>query len=152
MSGRFDELRLKNQTGFPIYLCGKEIANLLCSLLDPYGLTYTQFIIMTYLWETGGSNVKDASDALMLDPSTLTPILKKLEGKGYITRERDENDERNLMIKVTEAGEKLRIDVSAVPKKVKESLGLSSEETKTIRELMYKMLINLKKEKNNAGN
>ncbi len=147
MKQETDPLRLKNQTGFPIYLCAKEITNLMRGLLAPYELTYTQFIIMMYLWEIGESNLKDAADSLLLDPSTLTPVLKKLEAKGYVTKQRSQGDERNLTIKLTERGSELREKLSGLPLEIKQKLGLDSEETKIIRSLMTKMLNNIKKEK-----
>ena len=146
-----DSLKLRNQTGFPVYLCAKELFNEYNSLLEPYGLTYTQMIVMMYLWEVGDSSLKEASDALLLDPSTLTPILKRLEAKGYVSRERSAGDERSLIIKPTETGMKLREAASAVPGEAKKILGLTEDEEKTLRSLRYKALDNIERNKNNGS-
>ena len=140
-----DFLRLENQTCFPIYLCAKEISNSINSLLKPYGLTYPQFIIMMYLWEVGESNVTETADALLLDPSTVTPILKKLEIKGYVTRRRGDSDERTLHINVTKKGEELKDATSSLPGQAKDMLGLSKSEEEQLRTLTIKTLNNIKK-------
>ena len=147
-----DGLKLHNQTGFPVYLCAKQLYNKLNELLLPYDLTYTQMIVMMYLWEVGKSNVKEASEALLLDSSTLTPILKRLESKGYITRQRDEEDERSLTIKPTESGTSLKEEVSGIPAEANKILGLSQEESKTLRSLIYKALDNMERNRKNGGN
>ena len=105
---KYDSLTLKNQLCFPIYLCSKEIIRRYTPLLDDLDLTYTQYITMMYLWEHNTSNVKDISDALFLDSGTLTPLLKKLEAKEYITRTRSLKDERNLDVTITKKGLALR--------------------------------------------
>ena len=88
MEDKYEALKLKNQLCFPVYLCAKEIQRKYAPFLDKLNLTYTQYVVMMYFWEHGGSNVKAIGNALLLDPSTLTPLLKKLEAKGYITRTR----------------------------------------------------------------
>ena len=147
-----DGLKLHNQTGFPVYLCAKQLYNKLNELLLPYDLTYTQMIVMMYLWEVGESNVKEASEALLLDPSTLTPILKRLESKGYISRSRDGGDERILTIKATEKGYSLREAAAELPGEVHRIIGLTEEESKTLRSLIYKALDNMERDRKNGGN
>ena len=147
-----DGLKLHNQTGFPVYLCAKQLYNKLNELLMPYDLTYTQMIVMMYLWEVGESNVKEASEALLLDPSTLTPILKRLESKGYISRQRDEADERSLTIKPTENGMLLKKEVSGIPAEANKIFGLTQEESKALRSLIYKALDNMERDRKNGGN
>ena len=147
-----DDLKLRYQTGFPVYLCAKELYNRFNELLLPYDLTYTQAIVMTYLWEVGESNVRDASNALLLDPSTLTPLLKRLEGKGYISRQRDGNDERILTVRPTEKGMMLKNDISGIPAEAKNMLGLSAEELSTLRSLITKALNNIERNKRNGSN
>ena len=96
MAPKYEALRLQNQLCFPIYLCAKELVRRYDALLADLSLTYTQYLVMMYLWEQGRTNVRELSRCLMLDPSTLTPLLKKLEQKGFLTRTRDEADQRNL--------------------------------------------------------
>ena len=81
-----DRLLLKNQLCFPLYLCSKEIIRKYSPLLNELDLTYTQYIVMMYLWENKETNIKELGKTLILDSNTLTPLLKKLESKNYITR------------------------------------------------------------------
>ena len=146
MENIYDILKLKNQLCFPIYLCSKEIIRKYTPLLDELNLTYTQYVVMMYFWEKKESNVKDLGNTLILDSSTLTPLLKKLEKKGYITRARSSTDERNLIITITESGEKLKDKALSIPKKIGECLDLTDEEAKTLYSIIYKVLVNIEKE------
>ena len=139
-------LLLKNQVCFPIYLCSKEIIKKYNFLLKELNLTYTQYIVMMYFWEKKSSNVKEISRVLLLDSSTLTPLLKKLEFKGYITRERSLSDERNLEIKITSKGEKLKDKVISIPSKIGKCFDLTEEEIKTLYNRIYKVLLNIERE------
>ena len=141
-----DSLMLKNQLCFPIYLCSKEIIRRYTPLLSKLDLTYTQYIVMMYFWEIEKSNVKDIGKALMLDSSTLTPLLKKLEKKEYITRVRSTKDERNLEISITEKGLKLRNDALSIPENMAKCIDLSKEEAEKLYSLIYKVLLNVLKE------
>lgn len=146
MESKYDSLTLKNQLCFPIYLCSKEIIHKYTPLLEKLDLTYTQYIVMMYFWENKKSNVKDIGSALLLDSSTLTPLLKKLENKGYITRERSTKDERNLEISITEKGMLLRDDALMIPKQMEKCIDLSKEEAETLYKIIYKVLMNTLKE------
>ena len=140
---RYDSLKLKNQLCFPIYLCSKEIIRKYTPLLNELNLTYTQYIVMMYFWEVEESNLKDLGKTLMLDSSTLTPLLKKLELKGYIERKRNLNDERNLVIKLTKDGIGLRNKAIDIPSKMGKCVNLSDSEAKTLYSLIYKVLLNV---------
>ncbi len=140
---RYESLRLKNQLCYPLYLCSKEITRKYTEVLNEIDLTYTQYIVMMYFWERRTSNVKEIGEMMMLDPSTLTPVLKKLESKGYIKRERSVKDERVLMVTLTENGEKLREKALIVPKIMKDCYGLSSEESDELCRLAVKLLSNV---------
>lgn len=148
----YDSLKLKNQLCFPIYLCSKEIVRKYNNILKEYDLTYTQYIVMMYLWEKSETNVKDLGSTLLLDSSTLTPLLKKLEIKGYIVRNRAENDERNLIIKLTSDGEKLKDKVINVPDKISKCINLSNKEIEELYKLIYKTLLNVEKGEENENN
>ncbi len=128
-----------------MYLCGKELLNLYSALLQDLDLTYTQYVVMMYFWEKETSNVKRMSETLLLDPSTLTPVLKRLEQKCYLRRERSAADERNLTIVLTEEGLKLRERAMPVPVAMKDRLGLEDEEFVLLYRLLYKILHNIKK-------
>ena len=149
MEQKYEALTLKNQLCFPIYLCAKEIIRNYTPLLDEIGLTYTQYIVMMYFWEKETSNVKEIGNTLLLDSSTLTPLLKKLEAKGLITRARNADDERNLVIKITTQGIALRDKALDIPNQICQCLSLTQEETITLYQLINKLLKNTqtKKEK-----
>ena len=135
-----EELKLKNQLCFPLYVASKEVIKKYKPILDEVDLTYTQYITMMVLWEYGNINVKSLGDMLYLDSGTLTPLLKKLESKKYIKRHRDKNDERNLIISITNEGKELQNKVKNVPKKVSKCIDLSEEEAITLYKLLYKVL------------
>lgn len=147
MESKYDPLTLKNQLCFPIYLCSKEIIKKYTPELEKLDLTYTQYVVMMYFWEKEKSNVKEISKTLLIDSSTLTPLLKKLEGKGYITRARSAIDERNLDVEITKKGMDLRDAALSIPEKIGRCLDLSGEEAATLYKLIYKVLINTQKEK-----
>ncbi len=147
MGEMYEPLRLRNQLCFPIYLCAKELVRKYGDELNELGLTYTQYIVMMYFWEIGSSNVKELGAALLLDPSTLTPILKKLEAKGLITRKRLPEDERNLTITLTETGEAMRDMALGVSAKMYDRIGLNKQESEQLRTLINKVLNNVEKEK-----
>jgi DNA-binding MarR family transcriptional regulator len=140
-----DKLKLKNQLCFPIYLCSKEIIRKYTPLLNELDLTYTQYIVMMYFWEKEKSNVKEIGNTLLLDSSTLTPLLKKLENKGYITRERSSKDERNLEISLTKKGKELKSKAVDIPNKMGKCINLSEEDAITLYKLMNKVLMNVER-------
>ena len=146
MNNKYERLMLKNQLCFPIYLCSKELIRKYSPYLQKINLTYTQYIVMMYFWENKSSNVKTLGKTLMLDSSTLTPVLKKIESKGYIKRERNLEDERNLTLTLTEVGENLRDSALKIPDEVGKCVNLSHEEALTLYTLIYKVLNNVIKE------
>ena len=146
MDSKYDSLTLKNQLCFPIYLVAKEITKRYSYLLEELDLTYTQYIVMMYFWEKRTSNVKEIGNILLLDSSTLTPLLKKLEVKGYITRSRSLADERNLIVSITDKGLKLRDKALNIPVEMIKCVDLEEEEAKTLYEITNKILNNITKE------
>jgi len=139
----FDSLKLKDQLCFPLYACSRELIKTYKPHLDKMELTYTQYIVMMVLWEKKTTTVKELGTSLYLDSGTLTPLLKKLEARGYITRKRSEEDERNLIVSLTPDGEKLRDSALHIPAAVYSSSGLKPEEAQTLYELLYKVLGNI---------
>lgn len=146
METKYNSLKLKNQLCYPIYLCSKEIIRRYTPFLKEINLTYTQYIVMMYFWEVKTSNVKEISKTLVIDSATLTPLLKKLEKKEYITRKKSTKDERNLEIKITEKGLKLRDKAINIPEKMAQCIDLSKEEAEYLYKIIYKILINIEKE------
>ncbi len=137
---KYEALKLENQLCFPLYACSKEIVRRYKPFLDALDLTYTQYIAMMVMWESKQLSVKELGDKLYLDSGTLTPVLKKLESKGYITRRRSGEDERVLLVSITEAGSKLREEAAGVPPKMKKCLNICPEEFEELYKLLYKVL------------
>ena len=139
-SQKYAPLKLENQLCFPLYACARETIRLYKPFLDELDLTYTQYISMLVLWEKGSITVKELGSSLYLDSGTLTPLLKKLEAKGLITRKRSKEDERNLIISITKAGNMLKDKALHVPTEIAKCVLLDSEEALTLYRLLYKML------------
>jgi DNA-binding MarR family transcriptional regulator len=137
----YEQLKLENQLCFPLYAAAKEVVRKYKPFLDELDLTYTQYIAMMVLWEHESMNVKELGSKLYLDSGTLTPLLKKLEAKGYITRCRCKEDERNLIIQITPQGDALKEKAAAIPDQMTEKwVNLSKEEIKTTYHSLYKLL------------
>ena len=141
---RYKALYLENQLCFPLYACAKEVTRQYRPFLDRYGLTYTQYIALLALWEYGPMHLDELGEKLMLDSGTLTPLLKKLEEKGYLIREKDPEDKRNLILSVSEKGFALREEALAIPGQIGSCLHLSKEEALTLYHLLYKTINNMK--------
>jgi len=144
MEKKFEQLRLEHQLCFPLYACAKEIVRLYKPMLDPLDLTYTQYIAMMVLWEKRELTVKELGDTLWLDSGTLTPVLKKLEAKGYLTRRRSDADERSVLLALTEAGLALREQAADIPARVGCCVRLAPEEARQLYALLYKVLDGLR--------
>ena len=141
-----DSLRLENQLCFPLYAASREVVKRYRPHLDALGLTYTQYIAMMVLWEKQSVTVKELGEALYLDSGTLTPLLKKMEAKGLITRRRSEEDERSLIVRLTDEGLALREKALAVPPKISACVSLEPGAAMTLYGLLYKLLKNLSEE------
>ena len=137
---------LEKQLIFPLYLCSKEVIRVYNILLNKIDLTYTQFIVMQYFWNKKTSNVKEIGKIMLLDSSTLTPLLKKLEKKGLITRKKSNLDERNLVLELTKKGIALKEEAAKIPEKMEIICGLNKKETEEMRNLGCKLLQNIEKE------
>ena len=137
---RNDALKLENQICFPLYAAAREVVKLYRPYLEELDLTYTQYIAMMVFWEVKKINVKELGKRLFLDSGTLTPVLKSIEHKGYVKRARSSEDERVLIVEITEAGEALKKRATGIPAKVAEALGLSEAEAETLYNTLYKVL------------
>ncbi|MCR4940202.1 MAG: MarR family transcriptional regulator [Treponemataceae bacterium] len=118
MENDFNPLSLDNQLCFALYVCSKEIIRKYSPILEPLGLTYTSYITLLCLWEKDNVPVKELGKRLFLDSGTLTPLLKKMEGQGILTRTRSQNDERTVFIKLTEEGKALREKCKDIPRQM----------------------------------
>lgn len=140
---KYDSLKLENQLCFPLYAAAKEITRKYKPFLDKLDLTYTQYICMMVMWEHKSMNVKKLGEYIYLDSGTLTPLLKKLEDKGFIERKRSDSDERNLEITITDEGMELRDKALSVPESMGSCIQLSNEEAMLLYKVLYKILNNL---------
>ncbi len=138
-----DLLKLKNQLCFPLYACSKEVVKRYKPFLDPLGLTYTQYIAMMVLWEHGDATVKELGRQLYLDSGTLTPLLKKMEAQGLVTRERCAEDERSVVIRLTPRGTELQEAAASVPLQMGRCMSLDTKDMRTLYDLLYKTLSHL---------
>ncbi len=140
----FDPLKLSNQLCFPLYVCSKEVIKKYRPLLEGLDLTYTQYITMMALWEEDDLSVKELGNRLYLDSGTLTPLLKSLEAKGYVARSRLDSDERVLAVSLTEEGKALKAKALPIPAAVAACTSLSAEDARTLYDLLYKLIDNLR--------
>ncbi len=140
MSKNYDALKLNNQLCFPLYAVSKEVTRLYKPFLDPLGLTYTQYITLMVLWESDGLNVKALGERLYLDSGTLTPLLKKLESQGIISRTRNKDNERNVIINLTEQGWQLRDAAVKVPEQIVSCLQVEPQEAEALYKILNKLL------------
>ena len=139
---KYDSLKLSNQLCFPLYACAKEVVRMYKPFLDEIDLTYTQYITMMVMWEKKHVSVKELGEMLFLDSGTLTPVLKKLEQKGYVSRARSKEDERVLDVTLTELGEVLKDKALEVPRQMSACVRLEPEEAVTLQKILNKLLQN----------
>ena len=142
MSGiDYDELmKLDNQLCFPLYAASRQVVSLYTPYLKELGLTYTQYIVFLVLWEKDGIPVGELGRRLFLDNGTLTPLLKKLEAEGFLTRSRALDDERVVTVSLTDVGRALKARAKDIPLKVGACIGLSDSEASALYMLLYQLL------------
>lgn len=140
MMEEFDSLKLENQLCFPLYAASREVIKRYYPYLEAIDLTYTQYIAMMVFWEVKEITVKELGQKLFLDSGTLTPLLKCLESKGLITRSRSSEDERVVIARITEKGEKLKERASAIPEQISGCIKLEPQEAMVLYQLLYKIL------------
>lgn len=141
MAQEYEQLLLKNQICFPLYACSRKIVGNYTPYLKPLGLTYTQYIVMMVLWEEESVNVGRLGEILHLDAGTLTPLLKRIEKAGYVTRERSKEDERVTLIRITPEGEKLKEECKDIPLKMASGgSALTEKDAKELYRLLYLFL------------
>ena len=142
-SQEIPELLLKNQLCFPLYSASKEVVRRYTPLLKPFNLTYTQYIAMMALWENKSLDVKALGELLFLDSGTLTPLLKKLEEKGLVLRQKTNKDGRQLIVSLTQKGKDLKREIQTVPHQIGSCVDLSPEEGAELKRLLLKVLSNV---------
>lgn len=141
MAQEYEQLLLKNQLCFPMYACSRKIVGNYTPYLKPLGLTYTQYIVLMVLWENESVNVGQLGEILRLDAGTLTPLLKRLEKAGYVTRERSREDERVTVISITPEGNALKEKCKDIPAKLSANgSALSEKDARELYRLLYLFL------------
>jgi DNA-binding MarR family transcriptional regulator len=135
-----DPLRLDRQVCFAVSVAARSVVALYRPILEPMGLTHPQYLVMLALWERSPRSVKDLSGALALDPGTLSPLLKRLESAGLVTRGRDPADERNLAVTLTDAGRRLRAEAEKVPPAVVARLGMEVAELEDLHSALGRLI------------
>ena len=140
MSDKYDAIKIDHQLCFPLYACAKEIVRRYKPFLDEIDLTYTQYIAMMVLWEEKEINVKALGKRLYLDSGTLTPVLKRLEQKNLISRQRDSKDERNLIVSLTAEGEQLKEKAVEIPQKMAGCVRLDEKDAAVLYRILHEML------------
>lgn len=118
MAEHFPELYLENQICFPLYAASRLTTKLYTPFLEELDLTYPQYLVMLALWQEDGQSVKAIGESLYLESNTLTPLLKRLEQKGLVRRERSKQDERTVLINLSQKGAKLKEQAKEVPGKI----------------------------------
>ena len=141
MAQEYEQLILKNQLCFPLYACSRKIVGNYTPYLSPLGLTYTQYVVLMVLWEHETVNGGQLGKILHLDAGTLTPLLKRLEKEGYVTRARSEEDERVTVISITPEGNALKEKCKDIPLKIAaQGSALTAEDAKELYRLLYLFL------------
>ena len=135
-----DCLKLENQICFPMYVASKEIVRRYIPLLSALDLTYTQYITLLALWEMDHITVKELGEKLYLDSGTLTPLLNKLEKKGYIIKNKSDKDGRELVVIVTDEGLRLKQKALDIPSEIAKCVNLKKEEAIVFYQLLHKVL------------
>ena len=136
----YEALKLENQLCFPLYACAREVVKKYKPFLDDIDLTYTQYVTMMVLWEKPTVTSKEIGERLHLDSGTLTPVIKKLAEKGLVTRARSAEDERNLVVTLTDAGLALRDRAACIPGQMGQCICLSPEDAGTLYRILYQLL------------
>lgn len=121
----FEQLKLSNQLCFPVYAASRLIIREYQPYLDKLGITYPQYLVLMVLWENDGLSVNDIGQKLILNTNTVTPLLKRMESMGLISRKRADDDERKVMINLTDRGSQLRLEAANVPQALINNLNQS---------------------------
>jgi MarR family transcriptional regulator, organic hydroperoxide resistance regulator len=135
-----DPLALDRQVCFALSVASRTVIGVYRPLLEPLGLTHPQYLVMLALWERSPRSVRDLCDALHAEPATLSPMLKRLEAIGYLTRDRNRADERELAVELTEAGAALRAEALKIPYRVVETLGMEPAELQAVHAALTRVI------------
>lgn len=146
-----DGLTLADQLCFSVYATAHAFNRLYKPLLDPLGLTYPQYLVMLALWERDGRTVSAIGEALSLDSGTLTPLLKRMEAAGLVTRTRSATDERQVIVTLAPGGEALRARAADVPKAVACAVGAAGIDARGVQAGLDALRAGLGRERRTSG-
>ncbi len=135
-----EAMKLENQLCFPLYAAARAVTGLYTPYLKELGLTYTQYIVLLVLWEKDGITVGEICRKLMLDSGTLSPLLKKMRDLGYLEKKHSKNDERAVLIDLTEKGKALQEKAKEIPLKVGQCVRIAPEKAQQLYSLLYELL------------
>lgn len=135
-----DDLLLEHQLCFALTVASRSVVGAYKPVLDKLGLTHPQYLVMLCLWESSPRSLRDISDALAQEPATISPLLRRLESAGLITRQRVPGDERTLAVGLTPLGAALRQQATAVPGTMMDLLGLSREQVGQLHASMMALI------------
>ncbi|MEA9999492.1 MULTISPECIES: MarR family transcriptional regulator [unclassified Cryobacterium] len=135
-----DLLRLEDQVCFALAIASRSVVSVYRPILEPYGLTHPQYLVLLALWERSPRSVSDLSTELRLEPATLSPLLKRLETAGLVARSRNTHDERVLDITLTDAGRALRADALTIPPRIIDRLGMTLDELTALRTSLWRVI------------
>lgn len=135
-----DPLALDRQVCFALSVASRSVIGLYRPLLKPYGLTHPQYLVLLALWDREPRSVKALCELLCAEPATLSPLLKRLEALGYVSRRRDRSDERSLSVELTEAGRALRTEAEKIPYRIVERLGMEVRELEELHAMLGKVI------------
>lgn len=147
MDDKFSALYLEKQLCFPLYAASRLTTKLYAPYLNDLDITYPQYLVMLVLWEHQEQTVNKIGERLLLESNTLTPLLKRLEKKGFIYRKRSETDERTVVVSLTKKGEQLKLKAAKVPEKIMGSFKdktVSETEIYAFKEMLEKLIMGLK--------
>ena len=133
-------MKLENQLCFPLYAAARSMTSLYTPWLKPLGLTYTQYLVFLVLWEKDRIPVGEICEKLMLDNGTVSPLLKKMEQAGHVTRSRSSEDDRVVRITLTKQGRELQKKAREIPMRVSDCIDLPQEKAEKLYELLYEFL------------
>lgn len=135
-----DLLRLEDQVCFALAIASRSVIGVYRPVLEPYGLTHPQYLVMLALWGRSPRSVTDLAAELRLEPATLSPLLKRLEAAGLVSRTRNDRDERMLDVALTDDGIRLRDEAATIPPRIIDSLGMSAEELEALRRSLWRVI------------
>jgi MarR family transcriptional regulator, organic hydroperoxide resistance regulator len=145
----YEQLKLENQLCFPVYAASRLITREYQPYLDGLGITYPQYLVLMVLWENDSISVNEITQRLILNTNTITPILKRMETQGMITRERSKEDERKVIVALTDKGKQLQVEAAEIPQKLTgnlQSAEINVQDLLALKEQLYKIIHLLNKD------